>query len=199
MIAATNIDLESQVRKGLFRKDLYYRLNVLPINIPPLRSRKEDVSDLIEDIIEKKNYRFSFDEETMTFLENYEWDGNVRELINCMEYLDSLDVENIEINDLPHHIRNKVLDDSCWEEENPLFQEYTHEEAIVLQILYDAFIKKRKMGRRSISEKAYSKNLPISEYEVKRIVETLSQKGLVEIKLGRGGTSLSRKGINLFQ
>lgn len=198
VIAATNIDLQKQVEKGLFRKDLYYRLNVLPINIPPLRKRRGDIEELINKIIADKSYKFTLEEKTMTFLNNYKWDGNIRELINCMEYLDNLGKKSIQISDLPYHIKNsetKAASVTNHLEKKGL----NDEESVILEILYEAFTKGKKMGRRSISKRAFEKNYPVTEYEVKRIVEELSHKDLVDINLGRGGTSISQKGISLFE
>lgn len=200
VIAATNIDLEKQVEKGLFRKDLYYRLNVLPINIPPLRERKDDVAFLIEDLIKEKGYKFVLEKETIKFLKEYEWDGNIRELINCMEYLDNLGKGNISIEDLPYHIKNKsVTLDINFEKKDLLEMGCNEKELETLKILYEAFNEKKKLGRRSISQKAFEKNISLTEYEVKQIMENLSNKGLVEIGRGRGGTSISSKGISLIK
>lgn len=200
VIAATNIDLEKQVEKGLFRKDLYYRLNVLPINIPPLRERKDDVAFLIEDLIKEKGYKFVLEKETIKFLKEYEWDGNIRELINCMEYLDNLGKGNISIEDLPYHIKNKsVTLDINFKKKDLLKMGCNEKELETLKILYEAFNEKKKLGRRSISQKAFEKNISLTEYEVKQIMENLSNKGLVEIGRGRGGTSISSKGIDLIR
>lgn len=88
--AATNRNLEEEVRKGTFREDLYYRLNVMQINIPPLRERKEDIPVLCQYYLEHFNRKFSkslkgVDPEFMSQLQNHEWKGNVRELRNVME------------------------------------------------------------------------------------------------------------------
>ena len=89
IIAATNQDLNQMLKKGEFREDLFYRLNVVPINIPPLRERREDISQLIYKFLDdfnkkyKKNKKITLD--TINFLENYEWPGNVRELKNLIE------------------------------------------------------------------------------------------------------------------
>ena len=90
IIAATNRDLETMVQEGKFRQDLYYRLNVLPLNIPPLRNRKEDIEPLALFFCHKfssevkKNF-VGFSEEAMESLYSYYWPGNVRELENTIE------------------------------------------------------------------------------------------------------------------
>ncbi len=90
LIAATNKDLMEAVKEGTFREDLYYRLNVFPIHIPPLRERKEDIPLLAMHFLEEYNREFGkkvkgFSEETLRFMENHPWKGNVRELRNFVE------------------------------------------------------------------------------------------------------------------
>ncbi|WP_051540147.1 sigma-54 interaction domain-containing protein [Clostridium ihumii] len=89
IIAATNKDLKKLIDMKLFREDLYYRLSVFPIVIPPLRERKEDIKLLIDfftnEINEKYNTKCNFSENALECLYNYEWPGNVRELKNIVE------------------------------------------------------------------------------------------------------------------
>ena len=86
IIAATNIDLKEAVRQGVFREDLYYRLSVVPIELPPLRDRHEDILPLAQHFVRKYNEengrRISeqVNPEVLSLLENYSWPGNVREL-----------------------------------------------------------------------------------------------------------------------
>jgi transcriptional regulator with GAF, ATPase, and Fis domain len=91
IIAATNIDLQDAVRQGTFREDLYYRLSVVPIELPPLRDRREDVLPLAQHFIRKyneENGRHVAEQiapEVLSLLESYSWPGNVRELENAIE------------------------------------------------------------------------------------------------------------------
>ncbi len=90
VIAATNKDLQKAVEQGTFRRDLFYRLNVVPIHIPPLRERKEDIPLLVEHFIEKFRRRFphnveGISEDALELLLSYDWPGNVRELENAIE------------------------------------------------------------------------------------------------------------------
>lgn len=90
IIASTNVDLSEKIREGKFREDLYYRLNVIRINLPPLRERKEDIPLLIEHFIKIYNQRTGKNirgvkEDALKILESYYWPGNVRELENCIE------------------------------------------------------------------------------------------------------------------
>ncbi|NJO67889.1 MAG: sigma 54-interacting transcriptional regulator [Bacteroidetes bacterium] len=90
LIAATNRKLDEEIEKGKFRSDLYYRLNVLPIYIPPLRDRQEDIPLLVQVFIEQFNRKSgkniqSISKATLDKLMNYHWPGNVRELENIIE------------------------------------------------------------------------------------------------------------------
>ncbi|MCC5829943.1 MAG: sigma 54-interacting transcriptional regulator [Phycisphaeraceae bacterium] len=90
VIAATNLDLEEEIRKGTFREDLYYRLNVVTINIPPLRARREDIPKLIDFFLDRYNKENArnlrkISREVLNNLLRYPWPGNVRELENCVE------------------------------------------------------------------------------------------------------------------
>ncbi|MEJ9314672.1 sigma 54-interacting transcriptional regulator [Priestia megaterium] len=113
IIAATNKRLEDLVKKGEFREDLYYRLNIIRLSIPPLIERKEDIQILLIHHLKSFCEKFgiikkSFSFEAMRYLQEYQWPGNIRELVNTVEMLVSL-VENQEITekDLPAHFRKK--------------------------------------------------------------------------------------------
>ncbi|MBI3754044.1 MAG: sigma 54-interacting transcriptional regulator, partial [Deltaproteobacteria bacterium] len=88
LIAATNRDLAKEVKEGRFREDLYYRLNVVSINLPPLRQRKEDIPILVKHFIDKYNRTFNknikgLSSEAMELFIDYNWPGNIRELENA--------------------------------------------------------------------------------------------------------------------
>jgi len=89
-VATTNRNLEEEVRRGRFRQDLYYRLNVFPITVPPLRQRKEDIPLLVQAFIERYARKLgkqitSISKETMKALQDYPWPGNIRELESVIE------------------------------------------------------------------------------------------------------------------
>lgn len=109
VIAATNKNLEKEVQKGSFREDLYYRLNVIPIFMPPLRKRKDDIPLLIDAFARKFNDQMgtavSFDAEAIQVLMTYAFPGNVRELLNVIERCIALANDTIiRRTDLPPHI-----------------------------------------------------------------------------------------------
>jgi transcriptional regulator with PAS, ATPase and Fis domain len=84
IITATNKDLKSEVKNKKFREDLYYRLNVVPISVPPLRERQEDIPLLVNYFLEKYNLNVKISEKTMQVLRKYSWPGNIRELENVL-------------------------------------------------------------------------------------------------------------------
>lgn len=118
IIAATNQNIEEQIKNGTFREDLFYRLNVIPIEIPPLRKRKADIPILAQKFLykftEKYNKNKEFEAAAIDALENYEWPGNVRELENTLEriviigdkpLIDENDVINVIGKDkFPYHV-----------------------------------------------------------------------------------------------
>jgi transcriptional regulator with PAS, ATPase and Fis domain len=111
VIAATNKDLRQRVNKGEFREDLYFRLSVVPIEIPPLRSRPEDVEPLADFFLHKINAKYSchkkFDLLVLNYFRGYHWPGNIRELKNIIErMIICTGADIIGVHDLP---------DSSWE------------------------------------------------------------------------------------
>ncbi|MGD8188367.1 sigma-54 interaction domain-containing protein [Brevibacillus ginsengisoli] len=118
IIAATNANLLEQVKLGKFRHDLYYRLNILPINVPPLRERKEDIFPLLYFYLKKFNTKHNgqrrFTAEVLDVLHLYDWPGNVRELENLVERIViTAKQDELKVSDLPEEFRQMgAIDDS---------------------------------------------------------------------------------------
>jgi two-component system response regulator HydG len=116
ILAATNRDLESAVQQGTFRRDLFFRLNVLTLRIPPLRERKQDIPLLAGHVLERVArttgvYRTISDDALRRMLD-YEWPGNVRELENCLERACALSSSaTLQMGDLPTALRNLASED----------------------------------------------------------------------------------------
>src|SRR5690606_1630286 len=121
IIAATNIPPEEAVEKRQIRRDLYYRLNVITFDIPPLRERKDDIPILTNYFIDKFNKKFnkkvkSVSEDVLNIFYNYEWDGNVRELEHLLEGVMSItDSEIIDIDDLPYKFRQRKSNNKAFD------------------------------------------------------------------------------------
>jgi transcriptional regulator with PAS, ATPase and Fis domain len=143
VIAATNINLSQAIQNGRFREDLYYRLNTIPINIPPLRERKDDIYLLFRkfagDFAEK--YRMpviSLTEDARTMLENYEWRGNIRQLKNITEQLSIIE-ESREIDEtvLIHYLPDQVSTLPVIYGKNNNHHSFDSEREILYKILFD--------------------------------------------------------------
>ncbi len=145
VIAATHQNLEVKIKEGTFREDLFYRLNVIPIHIPPLRERKEDITPLIEHFLkkyaaenEKPNIEIS--KEAVDLLIKYNYPGNVRELENIIERAIVLSRQNIiTVNDLPANVRGYKSEKDPVLSENATLTEQV--EALEKRLIYDALMK----------------------------------------------------------
>lgn len=158
VICATNRNLENMVKKGQFREDLYYRLNVLAIEVPPLRKRRDDIPLFVDRFI-GEFYRESglfrhVPENVMEILKNYNWPGNIRELKNVIEKIcvNSDDV-NISINDLPPHIINSSIKEKYEEKQGGLSK-------IIESIEKEIIINTLKECNHNKSETAKKLNIP---------------------------------------
>jgi DNA-binding NtrC family response regulator len=146
LITATNRDLKQLLKKGAFREDLYYRINVVPIVIPPLRERKEDIPTLLDHFMKKFNTENNkkvkgVSKEALELMMNYDWPGNVRELENLIERVIALTAnEYIQPNELPFSLINipKIngLKDSVLDGKVPFLEaEEEFERGIILDAL----------------------------------------------------------------
>jgi DNA-binding NtrC family response regulator len=131
LIAATNVDLEKAVKDGRFREDLFYRINVIPIKLPPLRERAEDITQLAEFFLRRYNARFrknilGVTDSTLAMLKKYWWPGNIRELENLIERLVAVgDKDYISEEDLPLEFHFAQLEPQGTRGDN-LFEEATN-------------------------------------------------------------------------
>jgi DNA-binding NtrC family response regulator len=147
VIAATNRELQSEVEKGRFREDLFYRLQVIPITIPPLRERRSDIPLLVQHFLDKHNQQrpgqaVRISEDAMVHMWEYDWPGNVRELENLIERMVILsDDSSIRVDNLPPNIRS--------------------------------FISDKKIPRPTLTEEGIDLNQAVEEFEYRLIDEAL--------------------------
>ena len=164
VIAATNRDLKEEVRKGNFREDLYFRLAVVEINVPPLRERKEDIDLLSLSFVKevaKENGREidGISPHARKALFSYSWPGNIRELKNCMESAVVMAKgKTIEFDDLPSHIRGESEKEKAISLELPITMEEA-EKALIMETISFASGNKTKaaellgIGRKTLHRK----------------------------------------------
>ncbi|SHK31499.1 sigma-54 interaction domain-containing protein [Paramaledivibacter caminithermalis] len=206
LIAATNRDLKKMVKKGEFREDLYYRLNVLPLKIPPLRKRLQDIFPLINQIKKEFNSDFKFTEKAKQALITHNWRGNVRELRNYIEYLVNLNIKEVDIDDLPIELEVSLKDEVFDREEKRLTEKFIDsigknikKYIFVLEELDKSFVEKKRIGRRSICLKAKERGIFVSEQEVRNILINLEKFLMVEIFRGRSGTVITEYGRRVLR
>ncbi len=132
LITATKVELKELVERNLFRSDLYYRINVVPITIPPLRERREDIPPMIDHFLQRYSAgkSLSVSTEALDALTKYHWPGNIRELRNVAQRMALFANGRIDVQDLPPEIRHDAPMDAvikachrCFSEENMSFDE----------------------------------------------------------------------------
>src|SRR5271168_2470172 len=110
IIAATNRDLAKEVERGTFRRDLYFRLNVINLRLAPLRERREDIPALINHFLSRVGGSYSVTAEAMEVLLSYDWPGNVRELENCIQHMVAINSGPLlHVGELPSMLQNHLL------------------------------------------------------------------------------------------
>ena len=191
VITATHRNLEESMRAGKFREDLFYRLNIIPINLPPLRERKTDIPLLVNHFLKQLNGTAeskTISEEAMHFLVNYSWPGNIRELANFVERMLVLSIgSTITPRDLPE----KILGDTPKEKWQPLNKE---EEGNPAQMLQQSLKQSFHVG---IPEDGINLKKTVEEFEKELLLEALEKTGWVKNKaanlLGLNRTTLVEK------
>ena len=202
IVAATNEDLERRVEEGSFRRDLYYRLNTLPVLIPPLREREGDLLVLIDQFRRGIGASFTLSPELERMLLTHQWRGNIRELRNVVEYFSYTGSQVVEPGDLPptfHYLPAgaEPLAAPTGAELPGLPDCPGEDERFVLEQLARADRMGQSLGREPILAAARAAGLPCSQQQVRRILSDLDQAGLVRISRGRGGTRLTPAGRDL--
>jgi transcriptional regulator with PAS, ATPase and Fis domain len=193
VIAATNRNLRERIRKGLFREDLYYRLNALSLLVPPLRDRPEDLFPLLAHFLEEQQTRNpAFTPEAREVLARYPWPGNIRELANVANHLTLMGDDPVTVKSLPAHLLGRT--EAFEAESASLGRRCGLERArAVLEVL--GRLGGPGAGRRAIHEALAEGGLPLSEGEVRGVLKVLGELELVRSRPGREGSGLTEKGI----
>lgn len=196
VIAAANRDLSQMARSGAFRSDLFYRINVLNLSIPPLSQRPEDVTCLMEYWKEKLGFGYLLTEEANREILRYPFYGNVRELVNCVKYLGASGRIRIGAEDLPAYIRAEQKKE---EAQKPSPKPLPYMEARSLRILLEVCEFNRLgfgAGRRTLKERL--KEDHFSENEIRKRIALLSEENLVMVLKGRAGVWLTQEGTDFL-
>jgi DNA-binding NtrC family response regulator len=175
IVAATHRDLKAEVAAGRFRQDLYYRLNVFTIHLPPLRSRKEDIPLLVDHFL--GGYGFHPSREILDVLHSYDWPGNVRELQHCVERMAAMQSEGaLQMADLPSALQY-------------------HQASSGLESLSDAVAWDRDLPPVALSPRSPVISLPDSEKQTigNALAATRGERAKAARLLGIGRTTLYRK------
>ncbi|GAK13222.1 sigma-54-dependent Fis family transcriptional regulator [Geomicrobium sp. JCM 19039] len=144
IIAATNANLYDLVKMKKFREDLYYRLNVIPIHLPPLRERKRDIlplsTEIINDFNQRTNKQLSLSAETKTHFQSYTWPGNIRELRNVLEHAFAMTNtgERIQNDHLPEYMMKRSTSAYSPNEESSFLEQYLRFETIEKEAMIEA-------------------------------------------------------------
>lgn len=205
VIAATNQDLADLVAQGRFRADLYYRLNVLTLQIPPLRQRPADIPLVVMHFLAQRRYRYALSPSVMAALTRYTWPGNLRELRNCIEHMTTVSVGPIGLEDLPATVlaAGKGLPSPFAERESagsiaPLLDP-DQERLVILRTLAESVEAGVRLGRGGLRDRLAEAGLRLTEAEVRARLARLAAEGLVVAGKGRQGSRPSPAGWALLR
>lgn len=180
IIAATNKNLLREVEKGEFRKDLYYRISVLPIKVPSVRERRDDIMCIFKSFLKADT---KIPHEIEEILMNYDWPGNVREMRNVAEYFELMkDYDK----SLPDYLEGKKNVDE------------NHDislGACIIKILHEKYGDSSGIGREGLKKELKNRfGREVSEYSIRLCMEKLENMGYITKTKGRRGTILTKKG-----
>ena len=195
VLSATNQNLEEKIKTGQFREDLYYRLNVLPLHIPPLRERPEDILYLFTHFQRiNKQQAMTLTDEAREVLLGYPWPGNVRELWNVASYASFFAGDSITVDSLPEYLARRLHDFS---REFDRFDADGYGEAkiSVLRAIAEGMSEGKGPGRASIQSQLREQGFDLTEGRIRGIMGTLQREAFIESGAGRLGTRATARGI----
>lgn len=214
VITASNRSLEELVSEGEFRHDLFHRLCVIPIHVPPLRKRRQDIPLLIKTFLGRLgDVRFP-EPEVMDYLYAYHWPGNVRELEHCIDYMVAVTDGPFNQASLPPHIRAHVdigedklsleegeppMEESVTAYESRMIKDLHQEHLFILKAIDISNRKGNGIGRRALTLQARRQGFRLTEGAIRSRLYFLRQKGLVHWSTGRAGMRLTFRGQSVVQ
>lgn len=194
VIAATHKNLILEIENGRFRQDLYYRLNVLPLQIPPLRARKDDIIPLLHRFMEKP---LTLDDAVQGALLAYPWHGNIREVKNVAAYVSLMCDAQVRLQDLPHDLQQTSSEIEALAKrietlfDTPLLIE-------LLSLLAEQTQNNQGLGRAQLTKMLDLCGYHVSEGEIRGLLNRLSDFGIVKTHVGRKGCTLTPLGQQLL-
>ncbi len=201
IIAATNEELRKLVKENKFRKDLYYRINTLPIMIPPLREREDDVYLLLERFKTEIGADFKFTPKAKEAFKMYNWEGNIRELKNYVEFFNFMGEEYINFEDMPLVVKEYYEENkkeiSEKEESNILKETAGHrykEYVFLLKKIKENQKAGLSSGRKILCSICEKNNISLTEQEIRGILKNLEKIDFIKVFKGRKGNIISEKG-----
>ncbi|QRG68022.1 sigma 54-interacting transcriptional regulator [Brevibacillus choshinensis] len=198
VIAATNRDLEAAVEQGQFREDLFYRLAVLPIEIPSLRERISDLPLLIEDHLTSQGVRKTWSADVMELLISHDWPGNIRELKNVVDYALAVSEKPvITIDDLPKRLTDRLAQKSLGAAS--AFRGTDERDVDLLLCLYQFYVTNRPVGRYQLAHAPALRSKGWTESALRGKLKQLEERGLVRSGTTRQGTTITPDGIDMLR
>lgn len=214
IIASTNEDVRGLIKEGKFRKDLYYRINTLPIMVPALRERGDDVYLLMEKFKKNIGGEFRFSPKAKKAFEAYDWEGNIRELRNYVEFFNFMGEKVIEFEDMPlaiqeyytenNNIENKEESEKYEKEKiNNILKEISKNKyktyIFIMEMIKECNRLGISSGRKNLSILCNEKGVKATEQEIRGILKNLEKIGYIEVFTGRKGSILSEEGENFWK
>jgi len=206
VIAATNRDLKALCDEGRFRADLYYRLSVLPIHLPPLRERLEDIPVLAQRFLAQRGCHRPLSPEIIAALTKHTWPGNVRELRNCMEYMVTVAAgEELTPAHLPPEMQETAAASPSPAAAASPARALTasplpgDETRMILTAIAKAEAAGRRVGRGTLAAQLRAAGLMLTEAEVRARLSRMAAAGLVSPGRGRAGTRLTPAGYQYLR
>jgi transcriptional regulator with PAS, ATPase and Fis domain len=202
VIVATNKNLQELIQQGLFRKDLYYRLNVFPLNIPPLRERSDCLGQLLQNFLQANGINKPVSDEGYRLLMDYQWPGNIRELKNLARYLAlQSSKESIGLEDFPDDIKNAAPS------QNALLPQAAHAVLQELALQFDlslilrvlAIFQKNTTGSNAVGRNKMllllqTQGFQVSDSKLRTLIRHLERHHLIETGKTKQGTTINATG-----
>ncbi|GHU63123.1 Fis family transcriptional regulator [Clostridia bacterium] len=201
IICATNKSLAASVHEGSFRRDLLYRIDVLPLRIPNLRSRKEDILPILSNIAKEYRIHRILSPEILLLFQAYDWPGNARELRTAVQYL-SIIGNDADSCDDKEFIQWTIAYFQAKREEFDLpdsgYKKIEDKSEILLNEIYQAGLHGMRIGRNSLLKRLTEKGVSLSEAECKNLLTVLKERGLISQGRTKQGVQITEAGKTLL-